>query len=63
MPVAELDRVTGVVASLRAHDGVEGRAEKIDDLPFALVSPLQSDDAHVAHCSKNPPQKPRNAST
>jgi len=44
MPVAELDRVPGVVPAVIARDRVEAFREEIDELAFPLVSPLSSED-------------------
>ncbi len=44
MPVAELDRVPGVVAAVVARDHLESVGEKIDDLPLAFVSPLPAEN-------------------
>ena len=43
------DRVSGVVAALRADDDFCGFREKIDDLTFAFVTPLGADDDGVGH--------------
>jgi hypothetical protein len=45
--VGELHRVAGVMAALVARHHVECFAEQVDDLPFALVSPLRPDDRNV----------------
>src|SRR5262249_59199528 len=49
VPVAELDRVTGVVASVVARDDVETAGEQVHDLPLPLVSPLSAEDRHDLH--------------
>lgn len=47
--VAEAHRVPGVVTALIAHHAVERGAEEIDDLPLALVPPLQSENDESTH--------------
>ena len=47
------DRVPGVRAALVAADEVGLLGQQVDDLPFALVSPLRADDdrsGHVPEC-------------
>jgi hypothetical protein len=41
--------VAGIVAALKAHDYIGVLGKKIDDLPFALVSPLGAYDRDVGH--------------
>ncbi len=43
------ERVAGVVAALKTDDDVRVPAEEVDDLAFALVSPLSPDDSDVSH--------------
>ncbi len=52
--IAELHRVPGVVPALVAHHGIECRAEEIDDLPLALISPLHSDHDDIGHTAASP---------
>jgi hypothetical protein len=42
-------RVTRVVAALKAHDDVRVASEEIDDFAFPFVSPLGADDRYVGH--------------
>ena len=41
--LAAHDRVPGVVAALKAHDGVGVLGEQVGDLALALVAPLGAD--------------------
>ena len=41
--------VAGVVPALIARHDVEVLREQVDDLPFALVSPLRAQDDDVSH--------------
>ena len=43
--VADLNRVTGVMAALIADHDVEPLGEQIDDLAFSFIAPLGSDDS------------------
>ena len=43
------DRVTGVVAALKAHDRIGPLGEQVGDLPFAFVAPLGADDHDSWH--------------
>jgi hypothetical protein len=49
------ERMTGIVAALKAHDHVRLLGEPIDDLAFALVAPLGAHDDRVRH--RRPPMK------
>jgi hypothetical protein len=44
-------RVAGVIAALEADYDIGILGEEVDDLPFALVSPLSSDNSDVGHIS------------
>jgi hypothetical protein len=52
MPVAELDGVSGVVASVVAGHDLESVGEEVDDLPLALVSVLPPQDRRDFHGGK-----------
>ena len=43
------DRVAGVVAALKAHDGIGPLGEQVGDLSFSLVAPLGADDHDSRH--------------
>src|SRR5579859_7748100 len=43
------DRVSGVVASLEAHDRVDLLGEQVGDLALALIAPLGADDHYSGH--------------
>ena len=45
--LADLDRVTGVVAALRADDDVGLLGEDVDDLSFSFIAPLGADENGV----------------
>src|SRR5918993_947843 len=47
----DVDRVAGIMAALEACDEREPGRQKVDDLPFALVSPLRAEhcDVHDRH--------------
>ena len=47
--LADENRVAGVVSALIARDNIEPFGEEIDNLPFALVSPLGAQDDYVSH--------------
>ena len=61
LPVDD-DGVPGVGPAVVPDDEIEPVAEKIDDLPFGLVAPLQPDHARTRHCV-GPPQIVRCEST
>src|SRR5438132_7390112 len=44
------DGMAGVGASVEANDNVMLVGEKVDDLAFGLVAPLQADDTGAGHC-------------
>ncbi len=53
-PVADLDRMAGVRTALIAGDDVRFRTEDVDNLAFALISPLCANydaDCHDARSS------------
>ena len=56
--VAELDGVSGVVASVVARDDVETVGEQVHDLALALVAPLSAQDGQDLHvvCSSLRPK-------
>ena len=43
------DRMAGVVAALKADDHIHFAAQKVDYLALSLVTPLRTDNGHVAH--------------
>ena len=47
--VTDDDRVTGVVSALVPNDVVVGLGEKVDDLGFALITPLRTYDDCDGH--------------
>ena len=47
LPVADDQRVAGVVAALEAHDALRVLGQPVDDLAFAFVAPLGADDDDV----------------
>ncbi len=62
---SELDGVAGIVAAVVARHDVEAVREQVDELPFALVSPLPAQDGQDLHallssCSnRSPAEKQR----
>ena len=48
-PIADLYRVPGVMPALIARNDVKMIGEKIDNLPFPLVSPLRPKNDNVFH--------------
>ena len=46
------DRVSGVVAALKAHDHVAALGEQVDDLALAFVAPLGADDHRCRSCHR-----------
>ena len=56
-------RMSGIVATLKAHNDIGPLRQPVDDLALALVSPLRADDHHISHdpCSFascfRPPEK------
>ncbi len=44
---ADDERMPGVVAALKAHDAARAFGQPVDDLAFALVTPLGADDDDV----------------
>src|SRR5688572_13390910 len=50
--IADLHGVAGVVSALIADHDIETLSEQIDNLAFALVTPLSTyDDDYFGHCS------------
>ena len=49
LPVADENRVAGIVPALITRHDIEALGEQIDDLPLAFVSPLGSQDDYVSH--------------
>ena len=47
LPPGDHQRMPGVVSALEAHHALRMRREPVDDLPFALVTPLGADDDDV----------------
>ena len=41
--------VPGVIATLKPHNDIRVPGKEIDDLPFALISPLGSNHSDVGH--------------
>ena len=46
--IADDDRVTGVRAAVVSDNDIVPAGEKVNDLAFSLVAPLQADDGCVA---------------
>jgi hypothetical protein len=47
--VTDNDRVSGVRATMIADDDVRPKREPVNDLGFALVTPLRPDDNRIRH--------------
>ena len=59
--VAHVNRVAGVGTALIAGDDIDVFGKYVDDLAFALITPLASDD-HGAHTAGPPLEITRHAS-
>jgi len=47
--IADLDRVAGIVSSLKAHNHVGALGQMIDDLAFSFIAPLGTDNYGYWH--------------
>ena len=43
------DRMAGIVPPLESHDDIGELRQQVDDLSFALISPLRSYNHNIAH--------------
>jgi hypothetical protein len=46
---ADDERVAGVISALKACDDVGFTCEKVNDFPFAFITPLDADDDERTH--------------